>query len=239
MISAHSPRSSSVILPRCRPSWNGSPTSPIPKPTKPTASMSANSVPSPVCAGMPSSAPSRATAGRFKQTAEKFHRILNNFLFGREFHQFRASQFSTHSKPRFWEMPPAPIKSFIRSSDKNPACRKRPPFLCHRLNDGLNDRNSRVFVSFVQCHVNECLSDRGCRPLTIVNLWNFSAVYLNAPYSPRSSAALPGTCQSSAWPCRVVDRAIILLQDIVQILDRSLAAADAPKACAGIQFFRL
>jgi len=39
--------------------------------------------------------------GRFKQTAEKFHRISSNFLFGRGFHHFRASQFSTHSKARF------------------------------------------------------------------------------------------------------------------------------------------
>jgi hypothetical protein len=66
--------------------------------------------------------------GEFKQTSEKSHRISSNFLFGRGFHHFRASQFSTHSKARFLGDAINPMESTIRSSDKNPACHKRLRF---------------------------------------------------------------------------------------------------------------
>src|SRR5215469_6618756 len=41
------------------------------------------------------------------------------------FTTFGPPNFPLTQRPDFWETPPAPMKSFIRSSDKNPACRKR------------------------------------------------------------------------------------------------------------------
>src|SRR5215831_20222073 len=44
------------------------------------------------------------------------------------FTTFGPPNFPLTQRPDFWEMPPAPMKYFIRSSDKNPACRKRLRF---------------------------------------------------------------------------------------------------------------
>jgi len=44
------------------------------------------------------------------------------------FTTFGPPNFPLTQRPDFWKTPPAPMKSFIRSSDKNPACRKRLRF---------------------------------------------------------------------------------------------------------------